>query len=157
MHFNEALIKSFYTAFQQRDFKTMQNCYSDEAVFSDPVFTNLNAQEVKAMWEMLCTKGKDLKLTFSNITANDIEGSANWEATYTFTATGKKVVNRIHSKFVFKDRRIASHVDTFDFYKWARQALGLKGWLLGWTPFMQNKVQSVAKSNLKRFMAKTEV
>ncbi len=48
------LIIKFYTAFQQRDYKTMQDCYHEEAVFLDPVFEDLNATEVKYMWEMLC-------------------------------------------------------------------------------------------------------
>ena len=57
---NQQLITTFYSAFQKKDYKTMQNCYADNATFSDPVFVNLNATEVKAMWEMLCIRGTDL-------------------------------------------------------------------------------------------------
>lgn len=79
MHPNEKLINTFYTAFQQKDYKTMQSCYSDDAVFSDQVFTNLSTKEVKAMWQMFCVKSKDLQLTFSGVSANEITGTTIWE------------------------------------------------------------------------------
>jgi len=156
MHPNEQLLHTFYTAFQQRDFKTMQSCYSDHAVFSDPVFTNLNATEVKAMWQMLCTKGKDLQLTFSGVSANHTTGTAHWEAHYTFGATGRKVINKISAQFVFEQGKIVGHQDSFNFYQWARQALGLSGLLLGWTPLMKNKVRSMARHSLNHFLEQTK-
>ncbi len=64
---NQQLITSFYKAFQNKDYKAMQNCYAEEAIFNDEVFQNLNAAEVKAMWEMFCIKGKDLQIEFSNV------------------------------------------------------------------------------------------
>lgn len=157
MHPNEKLINTFYTAFQQKDYKTMQSYYSDNAVFSDPVFTNLNAEEVKAMWQMLCIKGKDLQLTFSNVSANDATGTAQWQAHYTFGATGRKVINKISAQFIFEDGKIIRHQDSFNFYQWARQALGLSGLLLGWTPLIKNKVRIMAGRSLKQFLEQTKV
>jgi len=151
---NQQLITNFYTAFQKKDYKTMQSCYADNATFSDPVFENLNAAEAKAMWQMLITRGKDLQLEFKNVEANDSTGSAEWVATYTFSATGNKVVNKIKANFVFENGKIVQHKDSFDFYTWAKQALGLKGLLLGWTSFLHNKVKQGAKSNLIKFMSK---
>lgn len=151
---NKSLISDFYTAFQNKDFKTMQDCYADNATFSDPVFENLNAAEVKAMWQMLITRATDLTLDFKNVEANENTGSAEWAATYTFTSTGRKVVNRIKASFVFENGKIKDHKDDFDFYKWAKQALGFKGLLLGRTSFLRNKVQQQARNNLKKFMSK---
>src|SRR4051812_8245778 len=141
MHPNEVLITKFYTAFSQKDYKGMQECYADKAVFNDAVFRNLDAGQVKAMWEMLCKNGKDLQLEFSNVKADDNRGSADWVATYTFSATGKKVVNRIKAEFEFGNNRIIKHTDNFSFYNWACQALGMPGKLLGWTFFLKNKVR----------------
>jgi ketosteroid isomerase-like protein len=149
---NEQLIRTFYTAFQQKDYVTMQACYAESARFSDPVFQNLNAAEVKAMWEMLCKNGKDLQLEFSNVSANEDAGSAGWKATYTFSTTGRKVVNHITANFKFEGGKILRHDDQFSFYKWSRQALGLSGWLLGWSPFLKNKVRKTARRNLAVFM-----
>ncbi|MFN8354117.1 MAG: nuclear transport factor 2 family protein [Spirosomataceae bacterium] len=154
MSANEALIARFYTCFQQKDYAGMQACYADNATFSDAVFKNLNASQVRAMWQMLITRGTDLDLTFSKVQANDQQGSAQWEATYTFSATGRRVVNRIKAEFVFENGKIVQHTDSFDFYVWARQALGLSGWLLGWTSFLQQKVSDKAMSNLAQFMKK---
>ncbi|RZJ77674.1 MAG: nuclear transport factor 2 family protein [Flavobacterium sp.] len=95
MNANEQLISEFYEAFKNKDFRKMQSFYADNAVFNDAVFKNLNASQVKAMWEMLITKGKDMRLEFSNISANEKTGTAHWDASYTFSSTGNKVVNKI--------------------------------------------------------------
>ena len=152
MHPNEQLVTLFYTAFQNKDYNTMQNCYANHAVFNDAVFKNLNAQQVRAMWQMLITRGKDLQLQFSNVHANETNGSAEWVATYTFSPTKRKVTNRIKASFVFEDGKIVKHTDDFDFHKWASQALGTTGKLLGWTGFLRNKVQAGAMKNLSAFM-----
>ncbi|MEO8146077.1 MAG: nuclear transport factor 2 family protein [Bacteroidia bacterium] len=152
MNSNEQLITTFYKAFQSKDYKTMQRCYADDAVFNDAVFKNLNALQVRAMWEMLIKRGKDLQLEFKNVKADDTTGSAEWIATYTFTATKHKVVNHIQASFLFENGLIAKHTDSFNFYKWARQALGFPGFILGWTGFLKNKVQQTAMKNLAEFM-----
>lgn len=148
------LLNQFYTAFQNKDYKTMQNCYVDSAHFSDPVFTDLNSKQVKAMWEMLCINGKDLELKFDNVEANEKEGSADWIATYTFSKTGNRVINKIHSEFRFRDGKIIDQKDHFSFYDWAYLALGFPGILFGWTPFLKNKVRKSAKKSLDQFMRK---
>jgi ketosteroid isomerase-like protein len=154
MNSNQQLITSFYQSFQKKDYKAMQSSYADDAIFSDEVFINLNAGEVKAMWEMFCIKGKDLQVEFSNIHADDKKGSADWKATYTFSKTNRKVINHIKANFEFADGKITKHTDHFNFYNWAKQALGLKGTLLGWTTLLKNKVRAGAQSNLAAFMKK---
>src|SRR5271156_3711324 len=101
MNKNEQLIQKFYSCFQNKDYKGMQHCYANNAVFSDAVFVNLNAAQVKAMWQMLITRGKDLQLEFKNIVADEKTGNAEWTATYTFSATGRKVINHIKADFLF--------------------------------------------------------
>lgn len=153
MNTNEQLIQHFYTCFKNKDFKGMQNCYADEATFSDAVFKNLNAEEVKAVWQMLITKGKDLQIEFKDISSTENIVKAHWDAYYTFSATGKKVINRIDATFEVKNGKITKHIDHFNFYTWAKQALGLTGMLLGWTSFLNQKVSVQAKRNLESFMA----
>jgi hypothetical protein len=55
---------------------------------------------------------------------------------------------------VFKNGKIVRHRDQFNLWKWARQALGLKGLLLGWTPFLQNAVRAQAAKGLTIFRSK---
>ena len=151
MHPNAELITRFYTSLSKRDGAGMAACYAKEATFSDPVFTNLNGQEPGKMWRMLCKRGKDMTVVFDGIEATDTSGKAHWVATYTFSGTGNKVVNDIQASFVFKDGKIVQHKDVFDLYKWARQALGLKGLLLGWTPFVQGAIRKTAAAGLAAF------
>lgn len=154
MHPNENLIHQFYQAFNNKDHAGMQKCYAEAIHFSDPAFNDLYKKEPGAMWHMLLSGSKDLKVEFSNVKANDSEGSCDWVATYTLSVTGRKVINRIHAKFQFKNGKIIRHADHFDFYKWAKQGFGPIGYILGWTPILKNKVQKTAKENLKKFIAK---
>lgn len=153
MNSNEALITRFYEAFAARDPEGMAACYADDVRFSDEVFPDLEGARAKAMWRMLCERGKDLTLTFSDVEADesaDATGTARWEAVYTFAATGRKVRNRITASFRIRDGRIVEHRDRFDFWAWSRQALGPAGWLLGWTPLVKRKVQRTAGRQLDR-------
>jgi hypothetical protein len=130
----------------------MVACYAPDVTFSDPVFPALTGDEARGMWRMLCERGKDLRLEFNAIQADDRTGSAHWEAWYTFSASGRKVHNVIEASFTFSNGLIASHVDRFDFYRWSRQALGPAGMLLGWTPLLQNKVRKTAARSLASFL-----
>ena len=152
MTINEQLITNFYKSFKNKDYKTMQNCYADTAVFNDEVFVNLNADEVRGMWEMFCIKGKDLEIDFSNVWADEKTGTAEWTASYIFSKTNRKVVNHIRASFLFADGKIVSHTDRFNFYNWASQALGTTGSLLGWTSFIKNKVRKQGRKNLIAYM-----
>jgi ketosteroid isomerase-like protein len=154
MHANEALINKFYSAFQQLDAETMATCYADDVQFSDPVFNNLEGAEAADMWRMLTSKAQNFSLTFDNIHADDASGEAHWIATYTFSQTGRTVVNDIRAKFSFKNGKIVRHQDQFNLWKWAQQALGFKGLLLGWTPFLQNAVRAQAAKGLRIFRSK---
>ena len=149
-HPHADLLERFYTAFAKRDAATMAACYADDATFSDPVFPDLDATHVRGMWRMLCERGADLQLEHSGIEADDTTGKAHWEARYTFSATGRKVHNIIDASFTFRDGKITSHKDAFDFWRWSRQALGFSGVLLGWTPLVQNKIRRVAGQQLER-------
>jgi hypothetical protein len=134
----------------------MQDCYHPQATFSDEAFKDLSAEEVKAMWQMLITSGSDLKLKFSDVEVSGDRGTCHWEAWYTFSRSGRKVHNVIDADFEFKDGKIYRHRDHFNFWRWSRMAFGASGLLLGWTPFLQNKVQSGAKERLRSFMEKQD-
>jgi ketosteroid isomerase-like protein len=148
---NQALITRFYDAFSRCDAEAMAACYHDDVHFSDPVFRDLRGEHAGNMWRMLCGRATDLKVEASLIEASDETGSAHWEAWYTFTATGRKVHNKIDARFLFRDGKIVEHHDTFPLWKWTRMALGAPGVLLGWTPIVQGKVRSQAAKGLAQF------
>ena len=153
MHPHTELIQRFYAAFGRRDWAGMAACYHPEVHFTDEVF-DLHGGDAGMMWRMLCTNGRDLTLETSGIDADDAGGKAHWDARYTFSATGRKVLNRIDARFGFRDGLIVRHVDRFDFWAWSRQALGLPGLLLGWSGSLKAKVQAKAAKSLADFKAK---
>ena len=151
---NAAVIEQFYTAFARRDAEAMVACYADDVVFSDPVCRELRGDRAKAMWRMLAGRSRDLQLTFRDVAADEQSGHAHWEATYTFGQPGRKVHNVIEARFRFLDGAIVEHRDTFDLWRWSRMALGPRGVLLGWTPFVQNAIHKTAIKGLDAYMSK---
>jgi len=155
---NLELVTRFYAAFAALDDATMRACYAVNARFEDPVFSLSGRDEIGSMWSMLCaatrSSGRDaLKLEYRDLEAEAHSGRAHWEAHYRFSATGRLVHNRIDARMVFRDGLIVAHLDDFDFWAWSRQALGLPGWLLGWTPILRNKVRAQAATKLALFKA----
>ena len=150
-----ATIEKLYSAFAKLDADTMAACYAPDAVFDDEAFSLRGRSQVGGMWTMLCdavkSKGRDVwKIEVSDVT----ERSAHWEATYRFSATGRLVHNVIEAEFEFDhDALITRQHDRFDFWRWARQALGAPGLLLGWSPMLRVKVRARAAKNLDRFLA----
>jgi ketosteroid isomerase-like protein len=148
---HNVLITRFYQAFQRLDAEAMAACYTDDVLFSDPAFGELRGRDAGDMWRMLTTRAKDFSLTFDNVRSDERSGGAHWVATYLFSQTGNTVVNDIQARFVFRDGKICEHHDRFDLWTWSRQALGLKGLLLGWTPLVKNAVRAQALKGLKAF------
>jgi ketosteroid isomerase-like protein len=150
---NDALIKRFYGAFAQRDGAGMAACYAPNVHFRDPAFGDLDGSWAGAMWRMLAATAKDFRLELLEYGSDDMTGTAHWLAHYTFSQTGRPVVNDVRAEFRFADGLIVEHLDSFDFNRWAGQALGLRGRLLGWTPILRKTVRERARANLERFVA----
>jgi uncharacterized protein len=148
------LVERFYAAFARRDGAAMQDCYAPDVHFSDPVFVDLHGHEAGAMWRMLTERAADLRVELLEHSADGDRGSARWRAHYTFGQTGRPVVNDVRAAMRFADGLIADHVDDFDFYRWARQALGTSGLLLGWTPLVRTAVRRRARAGLDEYLAR---
>lgn len=148
---NKKTLETFYTAFQKRDGETMAKLYTPTAQFEDAVF-KLEGPKIGAMWRMLCQSGKDLKISYSVLSATKDTGKVQWIAEYTFAATGRKVINHISATFEMKEGLITQHKDHFSFWKWSSQALGPLGTLLGWTRVVRGQVQQRAAKNLENFI-----
>lgn len=160
MNKTENSITQFYSAFAGLDVDAMSRFYADDVTFDDEAFSLRGKAQVMGMWRMLCetTKAKalaDWKLEFSDVSAEGNRGRAHWDAHYRFSATNRLVLNRIDAQFTFNPQGlVVQHTDSFDFWAWARQSLGAPGLLLGWTPFLRNKVRTQAAANLAKFMSK---
>jgi ketosteroid isomerase-like protein len=148
----ESLIERFYAAFAERDGAAMAACYAPQVRFSDPVFTDLHGPEAGAMWRMLTGQARDLRVELLEHEADGERGSARWRAHYTFTQTGRPVVNDVRASFRFGDGLIVEHWDEFDFHRWSRQALGPAGLVLGWTPLLRSTVRRRARASLDEFL-----
>lgn len=148
-------VEQFYEAFHNLDAEEMVRLYHPEIEFEDPAFGKLKGERAKNMWRMLCSsqKGKDFKTSYSLAHFDSENANAHWEAFYTFTQTGRKVHNKVYASFILKDGLIIKHVDDFNLYTWSKQALGLKGLLIGYTSFFKKKLQEQTNKLLDAFEA----
>lgn len=150
---NRELISRLYVALDRKDGESMARCYHPQARFRDPVFT-LEGEAVGDMWRMLTARASDLRAEAHDVVADADSGSCRWEARYTFSGTGRAVHNRIQARFRFREGLIVEHLDQFDLWRWAAQALGPVGKLLGWSPMVRNKIRRQAAANLAAFQAR---
>ena len=134
-------LRTLYDAFAAHDGEAMAACYAPDAKFEDPVFTLFDG-EVGDMWRMLNERGS-AKIEYRIVDDAHVE----WTADYVFE--GHHVHNEIRSAFEFgPDGLITKQVDTFDFPRWAGQALGLAGKLLGRFGFFRNAVRKKTAARL---------
>ncbi|MFA0965041.1 nuclear transport factor 2 family protein [Roseivirga sp. BDSF3-8] len=148
------IANNFYTAFSQGDAGQMVNCYHEDVVFSDPAFGTLHGHRAQAMWQMLLSnKASALTVTYNLSEHTDHTAQVHWQANYLFGPSKRKVVNHVQASLVMKDGKIIRHADTFDFWKWSRQALGMPGLLLGWSPVIKSSVRKRTNALLDRYMA----
>lgn len=156
MHPHINLLERFYVALQRSDIAAVEDCYAPDVVYSDPVFGELRGERALAMWAMFFSRDKPLRVTFSDLWANDTIGSGQWEARYVFTRSGREVCNIIDSRFRFAADRIVEHRDTFSVYRWASMALGPVGRLVGWAPPLRSALHKESARMLDRFQTSAE-
>ncbi len=68
--------------------------------------------------------------------------------------TGRKVHNVIRAEMHFEGDKIIKHKDRFNTRLWAKQALGLKGALIGGTSFFKRSLQKQTNALLDKFESK---
>jgi ketosteroid isomerase-like protein len=147
---SDATIVALYEALHRHDGAAAAACYTPDAVFEDPVFGRLERGGARAMWRMLTERSPDLEVQLGEHGADGDRGWAHWSARYTFTQTGKPVVNEIDSRFRFQDGLIAEQLDAFSLRRWGAQALGAKGSMLGAAGLLKPIVRRQARAGLAR-------
>lgn len=149
---HEELLTRLFQYLNNHDVEGMAACYHEDARFRDIAFTLEGRRQIHAMWDMICSVNdegveSDIVVTVEELNANDSSGHAVIVDDYTFRDTKRKVLNRIESRFQFRDGLIYRHDDACDAVCWARQAFGgVSGFVAGHVGFVR---RSKAMSKLK--------
>ncbi len=151
------LVTRFYDAFARLDSEAMLDCLHPEITFSDPLFPNVRKGQVFEMWRMLIASAarhpEDFKLSYEFVFLEDRKAQVHWQASYRYGGR-RKVRNKVLATLTFWDGLIVRHVDGFNFYTWARQALGFLGLGLGWNGKFRASVQAAAAKQLRVYMGR---
>ena len=150
-----AIGTTFYNAFKERNSAGMNSLYHKDLKFEDPAFGKLSHLQTCAMWEMLCESAKDLVIDFSILDSNDKSVTVKWIADYTFSKSNRLVHNEIVAIMHIEEGLIINHIDSFNLHKWARQALGLQGLILGGTSFFRKKLQAQTNRQLEKYIKRS--
>ncbi len=152
-----ATLDRFFAALARLDAPALQSCYSDNARFEDELFSLHGSHMVGGMWRMMCSnvrhRGRMVwQLDVRELATQGGLGSARWEAQYLFEDRPVHIV--VASEFSFDGLGlIRRHRDHYDFWAWARQALGWRGQLAGWSPYMRRRTRRDAAARLRRFVS----
>ena len=147
----EQAVSEFYKAFNELDAEKMVSLYHSQVEFTDPAFGTLKGEHAGNMWRMLCKNARDFSVECSGIKEDGNRVETKWEAHYTFSRSGRRVHNIIHASFEFEGDKVIRHIDQFNLHRWAKQALGFKGFLFGGTSFFQKGLQKQTHQLLTKF------
>ncbi|BAO56211.1 nuclear transport factor 2 family protein [Nonlabens marinus] len=147
------LLNKFYDSFAHGDAHGMIECYAPQIVFEDPVFGQLHGKRAECMWQMLLeNKKRKPQISYRVLIYGADTAQVAWTATYFYGKSDRKVVNQVLASFDFKDGLIVHHRDNFNLWNWSRQALGISGFLIGWTNIMERKIQNKTRALLDTYI-----
>jgi len=153
MNSNILLLNTFFKSLKHNEYHQLTDCYSDGAVYFDPIFGLLERDKLIALWEMLSKNAKGLLIEYGEVVSVDQEYyTCEWSITYQYPPTGRKVYSAIKSYFLIKDGKIEEHSNAYSIHDWSKQAIGFSGWLFGWNRFFQQSIKNKAQKALLKFM-----
>lgn len=148
------LVEAFYAALAANKPEEATNLYHPQVTFQDPAFGTLQGERAKAMWHMLLKRAKgQLSIKLTEVRQEGHRVVAHWQADYPYGPKQRMVHNEVDAVFTFTDGKIFTHTDTFDLWRWTQQALGLPGYLLGWSSVMKSTLQRKTNQLLDRFIS----
>jgi len=132
----------FYDSLARRDGEAMAAMYASDAEFEDPIF-RLKGPDIGKMWIALTRRARDFSIAYTIAQAAPGHGTVELTARYLY-GSRRPVTNVILSEIEFEKGLIVRHRDQFDFPRWAAQALGVPGRLLGRFEFFRRAVSRKA-------------
>lgn len=139
-HPNAVLIEELLGALSKGEGARLATFYTDDARYEDPLCGTVKGDRIGRMW-IVRTGEHRVGVDVHSHEAGDTKGQARWMQTTVHPETRRKIAVEVRSTFTFRDGRIAEQRDAFSFYRWARQALGMLGWTVGWTKSVRVSMQ----------------
>jgi hypothetical protein len=146
---DKACLKNYVKALIKKESHALADCYSEEANFFDPIFDNLDKENLVKYWELRFTTYKDLKILVLASELYEHSASIKWFISY--KQKNKKIRYSMVSILEIRNGKIIKQFDHFHFWKMAMQAYGFMGFFLGWTKLMNARVKKLYELKHKNF------
>lgn len=117
----EAVVREFYDAFCRHDPATLERLYAPDVKWRDTIFSFDDRAGTMGMWRI--ELGSDAKFRYRVLSVDGDTVKVNWLADYHLF--GRPIHNDVTATLVVKDGLIVSHVDDYDWARWAKQAFPL--------------------------------
>lgn len=154
---NIDLLHQFYGSFSKANAEGMNACYHENIIFKDPANGELHGERAKAMWSMLLSRNKNIRIDYEILEVAANSACVEWQANYEYGPEKRKIHNNVLAYFKFEDGKIIKHRDRFSLWNWSKQALGITGQILGWTGYLKNKIQNRTNKLLNEYMQKQPI
>lgn len=148
-------LERFFDAMQRCDTEALRTSYHPALRFDDPLISTTSVGDrldwCGMLWSPRDADGQRIwQLELEEVRTRGALATARWNLRYRYTPTKRLIDQALHSHFSFDaDGRITTQRDSFDFWRWSRQAHGLLGLLLGWTPLMWDQAREQARASLE--------
>lgn len=148
-------LERFFDALRRCDKAALRDCCSPGLRFDDPLISITGRDDrldwCTLLWTPCDGDGQRIwHLELDDVHTRGPLGTARWNLRYRYTPTGRLIELAVTSQFTFDpDGSITAQRDSFDFWRWSRQAHGLLGLLLGWTPLLWDQARDQARVSLE--------
>ncbi len=141
------LVKDYYQALNNGDYKKLSKLYHKKASYNDPIFS-FQGKEILALWYTSTRPEMNMKAVIHAIEEEKDVVKTEWTVSYTIPTLKKRISLNEIGVFRFEENKIIAHSDDYSFYDWCKQAFGLIGVVFGWSNWLKQKVQRQARKSV---------
>ena len=150
---NKNIVEKFYTAFSNKDYKSIFYSLSENIIYHDPIYGLLEGDVVRWLWQMRCERLHNASFKFWDIEALDHEYmTCQWQIQYFNNASGADVVMKGKAYMRVIDGKITEQSEGYRLSDWLAISHGWMGKLFGWTGYMQRKEKKKFAEMLNRYI-----
>jgi hypothetical protein len=132
-----------FNALLCRDLVGARACYTRNAVYADPAYSQFDARHPVDGWRQIIRQANSLSICPQIEDIGLVTARIRSKVSYVFSPTNRPVTFDMTTCLSFRGQLVAHHDDSFDLALWARMALPTHKYLQCWAPQWRLRVRQV--------------